>query len=77
MIAATRSPGTAGFLIYVADAFGYLGSVGLLLYKNFGQADLSWLSFFTSFSYVTAVACTILFVASAAWFARTLPAKGT
>ncbi|WP_343685487.1 DUF5690 family protein [Asticcacaulis sp.] len=34
-MACTGSVGTAGFLIYVADASGYVGSVVLLLVKNF------------------------------------------
>ena len=32
LFAATGAVGTAGFLIYVTDAFGYLGSVGLLFF---------------------------------------------
>jgi hypothetical protein len=68
LIAAVGSVATAGFLIYMADAFGYLGSVALLLYKNFGRADLSWLEFFLGFSYVDAVLCAGLFAASAAYF---------
>jgi Family of unknown function (DUF5690) len=70
LIAAVGSVANAGFLIYVADAFGYLGSVGLLLYKNFGQAKLSWLQFFVRFSYATASFCAALFVVSAAYFWR-------
>jgi len=54
-IATYRTAANAGFLIYIADSFGYLSSVGLLFYKNFGQSDISWLSFFTSFSYITAI----------------------
>ena len=46
MIATFRIRGNAGFLIYIADSFGYLGSMGVLLYKNFGQASISWLQFF-------------------------------
>lgn len=46
MIATFKIKGNVGFLIYIADAFGYLGSVLILLYKNFGQANLSWLDFF-------------------------------
>lgn len=46
MIATFRLKGNAGFLIYIADSFGYLGSMGVLLYKNFGQANISWLQFF-------------------------------
>lgn len=45
-IAAFKINGNAGFLIYLADAFGYLGSVLVLLYKNFALPQLSWLKFF-------------------------------
>lgn len=70
LIPAVGMVGTAGFLIYVADAFGYLGSGALLLYKNFGHPKLSWLFFFRGFSYVTAGASLGLFVLSALYFAR-------
>ncbi len=70
LIAATGSVGTAVFMIYVTDAFGYAGSVGLLLFKNFGGATLSWLDFFRGFSYATAVACTMAFVLSGLYFSR-------
>lgn len=53
-IAAFKIKGNAGFLIYLADAFGYLGSVTVLLYKNFGQSTLSWLNFFIDGAYIVA-----------------------
>ncbi|MBX9806373.1 MAG: hypothetical protein K2X95_01095 [Flavobacteriaceae bacterium] len=53
-IGAFKIKGNAGFLIYIADSFGYLGSVSVLLYKNFGQAGLSWLEFFVKGSYLVA-----------------------
>jgi MFS family permease len=53
-IGAFRIKGNAGFLIYLADAFGYLGSVVVLLYKNFGQSGLSWIEFFISSAYAIA-----------------------
>jgi MFS family permease len=53
-IAAFKIKGNAGFLIYLADAFGYLGSVTVLLYKNFGQSTLSWLNFFMNGAYIVA-----------------------
>jgi MFS family permease len=53
-IAAFKIKGNAGFLIYLADAFGYLGSVSVLLYKNFGQSTLSWLNFFMDGAYIVA-----------------------
>lgn len=68
LIPAVGFAGTAGFLIYVADSFGYLGSVGLLLYKSFGRPNLSWLKFFTGFSYVTSAIAVGLFSVSAWYF---------
>jgi hypothetical protein len=53
-IGAFRIKGNAGFLIYLADAFGYLGSVAVLLYKNFGQPSLSWIDFFMYSAYSVA-----------------------
>lgn len=53
-IASFRVKGNSGFLIYIADAFGYVGSVLVLLYKNFGQANLSWLNFFIYGTYAVA-----------------------
>ncbi len=73
LIPAVGHVGTAGFLIYVADAFGYLGSVGLLLYKEFGQPQLSWLSFFKGFSHIMAWLGVALFTASLIYFVRRDP----
>jgi hypothetical protein len=70
LIAATGAVGTAVFMIYVADSFGYLGSVTVLLVKNFGQPDVSWLEFFRAFSYACGIAGTAAFAASAWYFAQ-------
>jgi hypothetical protein len=70
LIAAVGVTATAGFMIYVTDAFGYAGSVGLLLWKNFGEPDLSWLDFFVKFSYAASVLCSVCFVISMFYFAR-------
>jgi MFS family permease len=55
MIAATGSPGNAGFLIYVADASGYAGSVALLLVRNFAHVSLRWTQFLCDVAYVTCI----------------------
>ncbi|MGK4003457.1 DUF5690 family protein [Sorangium sp. So ce1036] len=68
LIAALGSVATAGFLITAADAFGYLGSVMVLLYKSFGQPKRSWIEFFLGFSYAMALVCAALFAASAGYF---------
>jgi MFS family permease len=49
-----------GFLMYIADAFGYLGSVGILLYRNFGTSDINWLSFISAVSYVVGAMTVVL-----------------
>lgn len=50
-IAVTRFQGTAVFAIYVADALGYTGSVGVQLYKDLFAGDESRLDFFMNFTY--------------------------
>ncbi len=67
LIAAIGSVGTAGFLIYLADSFGYAGSVAVNLYKNYGSS-LSWKAFFISFSYSTSIFCLICFALSYLYF---------
>ena len=70
LLATFRYVGTAGFLIYVADAFGYLGSVGVLFYRNFGQPELSWLRFFVLAGYTVAGLGGVLTAGSWAYFSR-------
>lgn len=41
-----REKGNVGFLMYMADAVGYLGSVAVLLWRNFYLPQLSWLHFY-------------------------------
>ncbi len=59
---------TAGFLIYLADASGYVGSVALLLVRNFGGFKLDWLQFFTASAYVTSVVGAVLTAVAALYF---------
>jgi hypothetical protein len=61
---------TAGFLIYVADASGYLGSVVLLLWRNFGGVRLDWLQFFTAGAYAASLAGAVLTALAALYFNR-------
>ena len=48
LIATFKYRSNMGFVIYLADSVGYLGSVGILLYKQFGTNHLSWGNFFIS-----------------------------
>lgn len=60
MIAAFRFTGNAGFLIYVADSFGYLGSVSVLLSKEIFKVQLNWVHFFSNSVMLLSVAGVII-----------------
>ncbi|MGH1518468.1 DUF5690 family protein [Chryseobacterium sp. JK1] len=62
MIAAFEIKGNVGFLIYIVDSFGYLGSVLILLYKNFGSAQTSWLHFYINLNYIITITVFVLSV---------------
>ena len=61
-IAAFKIRGNIGFLMYFADAFGYLGSVAVMLLKEFSGWKINWSAFYSQaviiFS-VIALACII------------------
>ena len=60
-IATFRFAGNVGFLIYLADSFGYLGSVAVLLAKSVFKLQISWLNFYiqlvTYFSIAGIIGC--------------------
>ena len=68
LVAFSGRVANAGFLIYVADASGYLGSVSLLLWRNFGGLKLDWLQFFTLSAYVTSLVGAALTALAAVYF---------
>jgi Family of unknown function (DUF5690) len=68
LLAAFRYVGTVGFIIYIADSFGYLGSVGVMFFKEFAQPKLSWLDFFISTGYIISVVGSILIAGSMLYF---------
>lgn len=50
-IATFKYVSNIGFLFYISDAFGYLGSISTFLMKNFFSPNISWLNFFSSITY--------------------------
>jgi hypothetical protein len=46
MIASFRIAANVGFLIYITDAFGYLGSVIVMIVKETIRMEINWSSFF-------------------------------
>lgn len=68
MIANFHFVGNIGFVIYLSDSMGYLGSASILIYREFGNASISWGTFFkdtvygvTAFGFLFSVASLIYF----------------
>ncbi len=52
LIATFKYESNSGFLIYFADSFAYLTSIGVMLFKNFGVPKQSSMSYFINAGYV-------------------------
>ena len=70
LVAVSGRVSNAGFLIYVADSSGYLGSVTVLLWRNFGEGALDWLQFFILGAYFTSVVGATATIFAALYFHR-------
>lgn len=57
-----------GYLMYIVDAAGYLGSTLVLLFKNFSNVDYSWVAFFIVTAFVTSILIILLTVANYFYF---------
>ncbi|GHN01993.1 hypothetical protein WSM22_34820 [Cytophagales bacterium WSM2-2] len=68
LLASFKIAGTVGFVMYVCDAFGYLGSVGVLFIKEFSPLKISWLNFFIRSAYAISICGTVLIAASMIYF---------
>jgi len=75
LVASVNGVANAGFLIYLADSFGYLGSVQILLFKSLMYAQLPWTSFLCAGAIGVGLVGTILCVLSGAYFHRTIAAE--
>ena len=73
LIAAFRSVGNVGFLMYLADSFGYLGSCIILITKEFGGlGSLSWHTFYISSLLVFISVSLVLMTGSFLYFKKKL-----
>jgi hypothetical protein len=70
LIASFKHISNAGFIIYVADSFGYLGSDAVLVVKNFTHLNISWTDFFTQIILFISVAGILLVALSSIYFRR-------
>ena len=68
LIAAYRQPGNIGFIMYVADAIGYLGSVAVLLVKEFIDVQITWSRFLVGANLWASVVGVVLVGTSVVYF---------
>jgi hypothetical protein len=57
-----------GYLMYIVDAVGYLGSTFVLLFKNFSTIAYSWVDFFILTAIVTSTFIILLSIANYFYF---------
>ena len=70
LIAVMRRKSNVGFLLYMADFAGYMGSVVIVLIKNFGGGGISWVNFYVQFAYLMPVISLGLLAFSFGYFKR-------
>ena len=75
LIATFRYVSTVGFIVTLADWYGYLGSVAVLLYKNFGHANISYREFFMDGAYILSAVYGVLVIGSFIYFSRRFKAN--
>lgn len=76
MIATFKSVGNVGFLMYLIDSFGYLGSSIILFAKQMGGLEqVSWLNFYTESVLVFLTISLVLMAGSFMYFQRKLKRK--
>ncbi|MBA2115269.1 DUF5690 family protein [Bremerella alba] len=70
LLAMTRERGNLGFLMYLADAFGYLGYVVLMFSRNLFLGRENFLNFFISACWVALGASLLALAVAAIYFAN-------
>lgn len=70
MIALFQIKANAGFFIYICDSIGYLGSVALLLYKEFFMPQIRWSEVLIQFIYIQTIVGLVLLALSVLFFHR-------
>ncbi len=76
MIPVLRVKANAGYFVYLCDSTGYLGSVLLLIYKEFFARELNYAELLIRFSHATALAGVILTVFMILFFRYSIAATG-
>lgn len=70
MIATFRERGNIGFVMYIADSIGYLGSFSILLNKEFMPSSIGWGSYFIQLVLIASVLGIALTIVSFFYFTQ-------
>lgn len=73
MLAVFRETGTIGYLMYLADALGYLGYVAIMIFRNTTSGEVDFLNLMRWSSLSVALVSTAITLFLARHYARTLP----
>jgi ABC-type transport system involved in multi-copper enzyme maturation permease subunit len=73
LIATFKHAGNVGFLMYLVDSFGYLGSSMVMVFKQFGgMGEISWLNFYITSILIFLSLSMVLMTGSFIYFQRKL-----
>ena len=75
LIASVQESANIGYLMYLADAVGYLGYVAVMVFKNRGSGDLNMLTLFNSVTLSVGIFSLVLTAVMLAYYARRLPRR--
>lgn len=70
LISTFKYASNVGFLIYIADSFGYVGSIGVLLSKEIFKVKLNWVTFFSNSVMILSVIGGLLTLFSLYYFTK-------
>jgi MFS family permease len=70
LIATFKSAANVGFLMYMADSFGYIGSVSVTLAKNIPGINMNWTQFYATGVLLLSAAGVVLLLFSLFYFKR-------
>ena len=70
LISTFKYASNVGFLIYIADSFGYVGSIGVLLSKEMFKIQLNWVTFFSNSVVILSVIGSLITLFSLYYFSK-------
>lgn len=68
LIPVFKLPSNAGYLIYIADAVGYSGSLVVILLKSYWLVDADWLGIFEQLVYFASIVSLLALMGAAIYF---------